>query len=182
MNTLYAVKFARKRKGLTDYRKRLKLLMSGKPRLIIRRSLNNITSQVAEYTPSGDIVKVSAVSTELKKYGWNFGTGNVPAAYLTGQLLASKIRKKKVDATKVILDVGIHSTVKGSRIYAALKGVIDAGISVPAGEGIFPVDERLTGQHIQHYYQNNKNKQQFATYKDANIAEQVKKITSTLSP
>lgn len=145
MNTLYAVKFARKRKGLTDYRKRLKLLMSGKPRLIIRRSLNNITSQVAEYTPSGDIVKVSAVSTELKKYGWNFGTGNVPAAYLTGFLLGKKAKKSGLK--EAILDAGCFTPTKGSRIYAALLGA-KASMDIPSSDDIFPSMERISGKHI----------------------------------
>ena len=31
---------------------------------------------------------------------------------------------------------------------AALKGVIDAGVKVPADEETFPADERLSGEHL----------------------------------
>jgi len=31
---------------------------------------------------------------------------------------------------------------------AALKGVIDAGVKVPADEEAFPVDERINGEHL----------------------------------
>jgi large subunit ribosomal protein L18 len=31
---------------------------------------------------------------------------------------------------------------------AALKGVIDAGLQVPADEETFPDEERLTGKHL----------------------------------
>ena len=38
--------------------------------------------------------------------------------------------------------------MSGSKLYAALKGVVDAGITIPASEEIFPSDERLSGSHI----------------------------------
>jgi large subunit ribosomal protein L18 len=38
-NTKQVIGFRRRREGLTDYRKRLKLLLSKKPRLVIRRFL-----------------------------------------------------------------------------------------------------------------------------------------------
>ena len=44
-----AAAYRRKREGKTDYRKRLRLLLSGKPRLVIRRSLRDISAQVIEY-------------------------------------------------------------------------------------------------------------------------------------
>ena len=31
---------------------------------------------------------------------------------------------------------------------AALKGVIDAGVEVPANEETFPSDERINGEHL----------------------------------
>ena len=38
--------YRRKRSGLTNYKKRLSLLLSKKPRLVIRKSLNNMVAQV----------------------------------------------------------------------------------------------------------------------------------------
>ena len=34
------------------------------------------------------------------------------------------------------------------RMAAALKGVIDAGVKVPANEETFPSDERINGEHL----------------------------------
>ena len=34
------------------------------------------------------------------------------------------------------------------RMAAALKGVIDAGVNVPADEEAFPTDERISGEHL----------------------------------
>ena len=41
--------FKRKRLGITDYKKRLSLLLSNKPRLVIRKSLKHINVQIIEY-------------------------------------------------------------------------------------------------------------------------------------
>lgn len=143
------VPYRRKREGKTDYRKRLKLLLSHKPRLVIRKSLDNVIAQIVEYGEKGDKVVVSAHSNELKKLGWKFGKGNVPAAYLTGLLAGVKAKKKKV--TEAVLDLGLQASVKGSRIYACLKGVLDAGINIPHDKGILPSDDRVLGKHIADY-------------------------------
>ncbi|MCD6331217.1 MAG: 50S ribosomal protein L18, partial [Thermoplasmata archaeon] len=37
---------------------------------------------------------------------------------------------------------------KGAKVFAALKGVVDAGIDVPYGEEILPSEDRLYGKHI----------------------------------
>jgi large subunit ribosomal protein L18 len=34
------------------------------------------------------------------------------------------------------------------RMAAALKGVIDAGLQIPANSETFPSDERINGQHL----------------------------------
>ncbi len=39
MNRKHVLQFKRKRKKQTNYRRRLKLVISGKPRLVIRKSL-----------------------------------------------------------------------------------------------------------------------------------------------
>ena len=50
-----------------------------------------------------------------------------------------------------ILDIGIFRPVKKTRLFAALKGVIDAGLEIPHSEDIFPDDEHIQGQHISNY-------------------------------
>ena len=39
-------------------------------------------------------------------------------------------------------------STKGSKIYAAIKGAKDGGISIPHSEEILPSEERISGQHI----------------------------------
>ena len=59
--------YKRKKLGKTNYKSRLEHLKSNIPRLIIRKSLKNIWSQIVEYTPTGDKVLISAHSRELNK-------------------------------------------------------------------------------------------------------------------
>ncbi|HZX45324.1 MAG TPA: 50S ribosomal protein L18 [Candidatus Nanoarchaeia archaeon] len=148
-----SIVFKRKRLGKTDYRKRLKLLISSKPRLVVRKSLKHITAQVVEYSSSGDKIITSASSFELKKYGYNGSKGNLPAAYLVGYLAGKKSKEKKV--TEIILDSGLYKSVKGSRIYSLLKGCIDAGLSIPCSEEILPSEDRINGKHIKNFDQKN---------------------------
>ena len=143
------VQFRRKKQGKTDYKKRLRLLLSGKPRLVVRKSLKNIWMQVVEYTPGGDKITVTAHSKELKKLGWNIGCSNLPSAYLTGLLLGKKAAEKKIGGC--VLDIGLYPSIKGNRIYAAVKGAIDAGLKVPCSKEVFPSDERIKGISISQF-------------------------------
>lgn len=140
------VPYRRKRQGKTDYKKRRNLLKSEKTRLVIRRSLKNTWLQLVEYSPAGDKILASAHSSELKKLGWNQNTGNIPSAYLTGLLIGKKAGEKKIK--ECVLDMGLYPSIKGNRIYAALKGAIDAGLQIPASEDIMPSEERIKGDHI----------------------------------
>lgn len=144
----------------TNYKKRLALLKSGKPRLVLRKTLNTIIVQVVQYNPDGDKVLVTATSKELIKLGWKGHTGNMPSAYLTGVLAAKKAKTAKVK--EVILDVGLQAPAKGGKIYAALKGVSEGGLSVPHSEDVLPSDERIQGKHIANYAENIKDKPEYA--------------------
>jgi large subunit ribosomal protein L18 len=144
----YRVQVRRRREGKTDYRARKALVLSGKPRLLARGSLKNVTAQVVVAKPTGDEVIVSAHSSELKKYGWKAPTGNVPSAYLTGLLCGLKAKKEGVN--EAVLDLGLIAPTKGSRLFAALSGVVDAGIEVPHAEEKI-AKERTKGEHISAY-------------------------------
>jgi large subunit ribosomal protein L18 len=146
-------KYRRKAEGKTDYRKRLKLLISGIPRLVIRRTNKNMVAQIVEYSADGDHVIVTANSSELKKLGWKHATGNLPAAHLTGMLVAQKA--KKLNIKKAIVDLGLQPK-SCSRLYAVIKGAKDNGLDVPASEDIFPNIDRLTGKHIVAYAKDGK--------------------------
>lgn len=142
----YKMPFRRRREGKTDYRQRLQLLKSGKPRLVIRRSLKYITAQITEFAKQGDKVVVGITSKELKKFGWNFVCDNLPAAYLTGLLIGKKALEKNV--REAVLNSGLYPTVKGSKIYAVVKGALDAGLKVAVDNEILPSEFRIKGEHI----------------------------------
>ncbi|MEM1551266.1 MAG: 50S ribosomal protein L18 [Candidatus Bathyarchaeia archaeon] len=146
----YSVPYRRRREGKTDYRKRKALILSKKPRLVVRGTLKNIIAQIVAAKPHGDEVLVSAHSRELlKSYGWKAPRGNLPAAYLTGLLCGLKAKAKGIE--EAVLDIGLHSPTKGARVFAALKGVLDAGLIVPHGEGKLPDENRIQGVHIAQY-------------------------------
>ena len=141
------VLYRRKREGKTNYAKRLKLLISGKPRLVGRVTNTRVIGQVVEFTGTGDKILAGADSYSLKKLGWKTGLKNVPASYLTGLLLGKKAVKN--GCTEAIFDTGFRASFGQGRISAFLKGVVDAGLQVPFGsEEIFPSQERLNGQHL----------------------------------
>ena len=145
----YRVKLRRRREGKTDYQARKALVISGKPRLVTRFSLKNVTVQIVVAKLHGDEVLAAANSRELvKTYGWKAPTGNIPAAYLTGLLCGLKAKAKGVE--EAILDIGLISPTKGSKIFAALSGVLDAGVDVPHSEEKI-VKERMKGEHIAKY-------------------------------
>ena len=143
------VNYRRKREGRTDYKKRLKMLVSGIPRMVIRRTNKNIIVQIVEYSDNGDKVLVTANSSELKKHGWKHATANMPAAYLTGVLAAQKA--KSLNMEKAIVDLGLQPPKAKSRIYAAVKGASDNGLDIPASDDVFPNDDRISGKHIAAY-------------------------------
>ncbi|MGV8141632.1 MAG: 50S ribosomal protein L18 [Candidatus Woesearchaeota archaeon] len=145
------VNFRRKREGRTDYKKRLKMLVSGIPRLVVRRTNKSIIVQLVEYSENGDKVVVTANGSDLKKLGWKHATGNLPASYLTGMLAAQKAKKKGVE--KAIVDLGLQPPKGGSRLYAAVKGAKDNGLEIPVSEEVFPSEDRIVGKHIASYAQ-----------------------------
>lgn len=142
----YVVQYRRKREGKTDYKKRLGLLKSETTRLVVRPSNKHMKAQLIDYRVNGDVVVSSAHSKELKKFGWNNATGNLPAAYLTGLLCGLRGQKKGVK--KALLDMGLLPSIKGCRSYSTLKGVLDSGLKIPADEKVFPDEKRICGEHI----------------------------------
>jgi large subunit ribosomal protein L18 len=145
-NKVFTVPFRRKREGKTDYRKRLILLKSKLPRVVVRKSNKNMIVQLVEYAENGDKVLFTVSSSQLKKYGWEMNTGNMPSAYLTGLLLG-----KKANGKQAILDLGLQAPIRGSRLYAALKGAIDGGVEIASSEENLPSEDRIKGKHISSY-------------------------------
>lgn len=146
INKKYTVQYRRKREGKTDYKQRLALIKSGQPRLVIRKSQKHILIQITEYSPTGDKVKLSTHTAELKKLGWKGATANTPAAYLCGRITAKKAKEKNI--TKCITDLGRYTSVKGSILYAAIKGAQDYGLKLSCPETVYPDQNRIKGDHI----------------------------------
>ncbi len=145
----YRVHLRRRREGKTDYQARKALVASRKPRLVTRASIKNVEVQIIIAKPHGDEVLASANSRELiKSYGWRAPTGNIPASYLTGLLCG--VKAKAAGINDAILDIGLVSPTKGSKIFAVLSGVVDAGVEVPHSEEKI-VKERMKGEHIAKY-------------------------------
>src|SRR5208337_1285372 len=60
-------------------------------------------------------------------------------------------KAKKAGQARAILDIGLNRATPGARVFAALKGAVDAGLEIPYGEEIIPSEERLNGEHIAAY-------------------------------
>ncbi len=142
------LRFKRRRNGKTDYRRRLRMLRGGAPRAIVRVSNTQVVCQLAQFDPEGDRIVASFSGNNLAAYGWPVGasTKSVPACYVAGYALGKSALSAGHDSA--ILDIGLASSSPGNRIFAALKGMIDAGLDVPHGDGVLPSDDRVNGAHI----------------------------------
>jgi large subunit ribosomal protein L18 len=145
----YKLAFKRRREGKTDYRARLNLIGLDKSRLVVRITNQHTIAQIINVKADGDETIVSAHSNELKNMGWLGSGKNTSAAYLTGFLLGKKALKAGI--TAAVLDIGLKSSTKGARIFAALKGAVDAGLKVPHGDVILPPENRIRGEHVAAY-------------------------------
>ena len=66
----YLVSFRRRREGKTNYKKRLALVKSGLPKLVVRKSNRYIVCQLIQFDPRGDKVLLHVNSKQLEKFGW----------------------------------------------------------------------------------------------------------------
>jgi large subunit ribosomal protein L18 len=140
-------RFNRRIRGLTNYPLRLRLLKSEMPRIVVRKSNKNTLVQIVEYASNGDKVITSAKSCDLRGFSYKGSYSNLSAAYLTGLLVGKKAQKigfKK----ECIVDLGLQKVIPKSKIFAAVKGVLDSGLNVRVSEDIFPDEERISGNHL----------------------------------
>jgi len=145
----FFVPFRRRREGRTDYYARTKLVTADVPRMVVRITNRHVICQLVTAEMDGDRTFVAANSAELVKYGYEGSLSNVPAAYLTGMLFAVKAMNAGHEGA--VLDIGLHRARRGARVFAALKGAVEAGLNIPHGEEILPTDERCKGEHIASY-------------------------------
>jgi large subunit ribosomal protein L5e len=186
---------------------------SPKYRLIVRITNSDVITQIAYAKISGDFIMTAAYAHELSRYGMPVGHTNYAAAYATGLLLARRLLTKLKLADKyqgkkeangedyfvealadgpapfcALLDVGLHRTTTGSRIFAALKGACDGGLDVPHSDKRFVgysseesklntdvLKKHLFGGHVADYMKQLKTdnaaqyQKQFAAYVKASI-------------
>ncbi|KAA8589241.1 hypothetical protein FQN60_012606, partial [Etheostoma spectabile] len=144
--------FARKRLVVQDKNK----YNTPKYRMIVRFSNRDICCQIAYAKIEGDMIVCAAYSHELPKYGVSVGLTNYAAAYCTGLLLARRLLNKfgldkvyegQVEVTgdefnvesidgqpgafTCYLDAGLARTTTGNKVFGALKGAVDGGLSIP---------------------------------------------------
>jgi len=129
---IQTVDHKRKRQGKTNYKKRFGFLLSNQLRLVYRASSKNIYMQIVKFIPKGDQVLASVSSQHIRKKGWTHAGKNLPSAYLVGYMIGKQALKQKIDTA--ILDIGLLQHKNKSRVYAAVKGAIDAGLKVPVSE------------------------------------------------
>ncbi|AAV46511.1 LSU ribosomal protein L18P [Haloarcula quadrata] len=145
----YKVPMRRRREARTDYHQRLRLLKSGKPRLVARKSNKHVRAQLVTLGPNGDDTLASAHSSDLAEYGWEAPTGNMPSAYLTG--LLAGLRAQEAGVEEAVLDIGLNSPTPGSKVFAIQEGAIDAGLDIPHNDDVLADWQRTRGAHIAEY-------------------------------
>jgi len=168
----FQVKFRRRREGKTDYQARRRLVVqdknkynSPKYRFVVRCSNKKVLCQIVQAKMIGDFTICQASSLELPKYGAKVGLTNYAACYATGLLCARRLLKKlgmdgdyegqtEVDGEMytveeegdkrpfTCLDVGLVRTTTGNKVFGALKGAADGGLSIPHSEKRFPGYDR----------------------------------------
>jgi len=134
----------------TDYAKRIRLLKSGTPRIVFRRTNKYIISQYVSSKAAQDKVELVTNSKELLNHGWpKNSTGSlksITASYITGFFMGKKILKKKLE--KPIIDFGMIKTLHKTKVFAFIKGLIDGGIDIRCKKESFPSEERIKGNHL----------------------------------
>ncbi len=89
----------RRNENKTDYLKRFKMLKSGKPRLVFRKTNRYIIAQYITSEDAQDKVVFGATSKELWTHGWpkKFAGSlkSISATYLTGVMMGKEIISKK---------------------------------------------------------------------------------------
>ena len=140
----YSKILRRLRSEKTNYRKRKSMLMGKQNFISVNITNENTQVQIMKPIISGDHVMASAHSRFLIKNGWKGSRKSIPAAYLTGYLAGKKAISS--GTTNAVLYSGTKKYTQ--RMAAALKGVIDSGVKVPANSETFPTEDRINGDHL----------------------------------
>ena len=130
----------------TDYKSRLALLKSDKPRLVVRKTNRYIIAQIVQSEIAQDKTSLIVNSKDLLQKGWpkepSGSLKSIPAAYLTG-LTLGKAALADFKDKEIILDLGMHRSAPKARLFATLKGALDAGLKISHNKEILPTSEAL---------------------------------------
>lgn len=133
----------------TNYLRRRRILETERPRIVIRKTNRYIIIQYVESEGAKDSVLYSFTSKELLKKGWPKEKAgslkSISGAYSAGFVFGKKILKEKEKAT---LDIGLIRSTKGSRVYAALKGIVDSGANVYYNDVNFPDEKKIFNEEF----------------------------------
>lgn len=143
------LRYKRRRNGETDYRRRMRMLRGGSARAVVRVTNTQTICQLVDYETSGDNITVSIDGKMLvNKFNWPLDASrkSVPASYLSGYAMGKAAITAGHD--EAILDIGLASSTPGNRVFAALKGMVDAGLDIPHSDDVLPEDDRISGAHI----------------------------------
>jgi len=134
----------------TDYLKRLKMLKSGMPRVIFRKTNRYVIAQYVTSTEAQDKIEIGMNSKKLKEFGWpdefDGSLKSISASYLTGLLVGKEIIRKKLETP--IVDFGMTRVLSKNRTFAFIKGLVDAGVKIKCPEENFPENERIEGKNM----------------------------------
>ncbi len=146
MRSAKVLPLKRRVKEKTNYKRRLKLLKSKKPRVVIRKSNNYINLQLMEFDMKkfNENTKYAYNSKKLGGFSWNHSKNNLPACYLAGLAFGLNCKKKN----ETVLDLGTQVVTKGNKIFSALKGCVDAGMKINHSDKHLPSEDRIKGKHI----------------------------------
>ncbi|XP_074165570.1 large ribosomal subunit protein uL18-like [Sminthopsis crassicaudata] len=131
--------------------------------MIVWVTKRNIIYQIAYARIEGDRNVCATYAHKSPKFGVKVGLTNYAAAYCTGLLLArrllnrfgmDKIYEGQVEVTgdeynvesidgqpgafTCYLDAGLARTTTGNKVFGALKGAVDGGLSIPHSTKCFP--------------------------------------------
>lgn len=144
----------------TDYLARLKMLRSGKPRLVFRKTNSSLIVQYVLSEEAQDKIVFGLTTKALLKHGWpeefKGSLKSIPASYLFGVLVAKKINSEKLE--QPIVDLGMQRVLHKTKIFAFIKGLIDGGLDIACKEEAFPEEERIEGKSLKQDFESNFNK------------------------
>jgi len=137
----------------------MRILEGMKPRIVIRKTNKYMIIQYVVSQQSQDFVKKTVNSKELLDYGWpkdkSGSLKSIPASYLSGLLFGNKIKEF---SEKKMVDTGLITNTKGSRVFGVVKGIVDSGIDLKYSPEVIPKEEKIKTEKVKGFFDKVKEK------------------------